>query len=165
MRLSPNFTLEELCVSNTAARMGREIEPDAEITTNLISLCRNVLQPTRELLDTPVIINSGYRPEWLNRRIGGSKTSQHMAGSTKPDRPEEAAVDFRLGTRSKLSLYDAAQMIVESDIPVDQIILEFNSWIHISWSEEPRYEVLTAYSERAEGVSRTRYVQGLIKGS
>ena len=157
MRLSPNFTLEELCVSNTAARMGREIEPDAEVIANLTSLCRNTLQPTRELLDTPVIINSGYRPEWLNRRIGGSKTSQHMEGK---------AVDFRLGTRSKLSLYDAAKMIVDSDIPVDQLILEFNSWIHISWSEEPRYEVLTAYSERAEGVSRTRYMQGLIdKGS
>jgi zinc D-Ala-D-Ala carboxypeptidase len=154
MRLSPNFTLEELCVSNTASRMGREIEPDEVIIANLTSLCRETLQPIRELLDVPVIINSGYRPEWLNRRIGGSKTSQHMKGQ---------AVDFRLGSSIKVSLYDAAQMIVESDIQYDQLILEFGEWIHISWSEAPRGEVLTAYSERAMGRSRTLYSKGLTE--
>ena len=35
MRLTDNFTLEEMCRSNTAARMGRKIDPSEDIIENL----------------------------------------------------------------------------------------------------------------------------------
>jgi len=152
MRLSKNFTANELCVSSTAARLGRPIVLEEQITSNLRALATETLQPVRDLLGIPVIINSGYRPEWLNKRIGGSANSQHMQGF---------AADFRLSSSSDLSLIDACKQIVSSDITYDQLILEHNEWIHISYSENPRYEVLTAFSERSIGISRTQYVKGL----
>ncbi len=85
--ISPHFRLEEFLVSQTAERHGIDMVPSDEIVTNITELCDTVLEPFRKAVDSPVIISSGYRPEALNRMIGGSKTSAHRFGR---------AVDFRV---------------------------------------------------------------------
>ena len=42
-------------------------------------LCSNVLEPVREAFGT-VHVSSGYRPPWLNDRIGGAPQSQPCKG-------------------------------------------------------------------------------------
>jgi len=158
MRLSQNFTLAELCVSDTAERMGRPIEAPKEIIDSLRRGCRTVLQPIRTLNGGPLIINSGYQPEWLNKAIGGSKNSQHMKGQ---------AADFRiLRAQSNRTLLGLCRAIEKSDIPYDQLIYETGTWIHVSWAayaQEPRRQALTMY--RKPGLMankpKTTYVPGL----
>lgn len=38
------------------------------------------LQKLRDLAGTPIVINSGYRSEVHNRKVGGAPHSQHMLG-------------------------------------------------------------------------------------
>ena len=81
MKLSENFTLEELIHSNTAERMGIDNVPkDEKVVENLRSLCLEVLQPLRDYVGAPVHINSGYRCPELNMTVGGVKNSQHCRG-------------------------------------------------------------------------------------
>lgn len=38
------------------------------------------LEALRSTLDRPLIINSGYRAPWYNKKIGGEADSQHLLG-------------------------------------------------------------------------------------
>ena len=72
MRLSKNFTLEEM-----VATSHRKLQdtPTLGIVQNLQKLCVLVLQPLRDILGAPVYINSGYRA-----RVGGVPNSRHLQG-------------------------------------------------------------------------------------
>ena len=48
MKLSSNFTLEELTISQTALRNDIDNIPNEEETENLKQLCINILQPLRD---------------------------------------------------------------------------------------------------------------------
>ena len=85
MRLSKNFTYEELTHSNVAERKGLRNRPktkeeEKKVIENLKALCMEVLQPLRDYLGKPVVISSGYRSEEVNRAVGGVKGSQHLKG-------------------------------------------------------------------------------------
>ena len=80
MNLSKNFSLEEMCRSNTASVRGLPNVPNAEQVKNLQQLCENVLQPLRNHLGKPVVINSGFRTQAVNMAVGGAKNSQHTKG-------------------------------------------------------------------------------------
>lgn len=56
--------------------------------------------------------------------------SQHMTGQ---------AVDF---TARGLTIDETMQRIMQSDIDYDQLIAEYNSWVHISWNDKPRRQTL-----------------------
>ena len=153
-QLTANFTLDEFLVSQTAARHGIDMTPDEDIEKNLKRLAETCMQPIRDQLAAPVIISSGYRPKKLNKLIGGSKTSVH---------PKGRAADFRVvGYTAR----EAAEIIQNMSLPVDQLILEFpesaRSWIHLGIAEdgeEPRGQVLTA--KRGED-GKTIYSVGLV---
>jgi zinc D-Ala-D-Ala carboxypeptidase len=146
MQLSPNFTLEEFLVSQTAARHGIDMTPPQEVIDNLRRLCEKVLQPLRERAGSPVIISSGYRPRVLNDIIGGSKTSAHPFGR---------AADVRVIDMTPL---ETCELIVDMGLEFDQLIHEFGRWVHVGISDEPRSELLTAVNEDG----RTRYIRGLV---
>ena len=129
--LTPHFTLEELVFSQTAARLGIDNTPPPVVVENLKALA-NGLEHVRELLGCPVNINSGYRSEELNARIGGVKNSAHTQGF---------AADFtakEFGTPKQI-----CEAIAASGILFDQLIQE-GTWVHISFAPTMRRHLLTA---------------------
>ena len=79
--------------------------------------------------DTPIIINSGYRSPELNKKVGGSPTSNHLTG---------CAVDIRVygieqAMRYAVILMDYAD---ETKQDYDEILIEKNRygaiWLHFA---------------------------------
>lgn len=124
MKLSPNFSLKELTQSEYAERHGLDNTPDAKTIENLKRMAA-LLEQVRAVCGVPIVVTSGYRSPAVNAGIGGSKTSQHCFG---------CAADIK-GVR--LSIDDMMKKIIASDIKYDQLIKEFNSWVHISVPNEP----------------------------
>ena len=124
MKLSKNFSLEEMCRSNTARVRGLPNVPNAEQVKNLQHLCENVLQPLRDHLGKPVVINSGFRSQAVNMAVGGAKNSQHTKGE---------AADI------KCKDYPYAKEIytwIMDNLKFDQVILERKGkavWVHVSF--------------------------------
>jgi len=61
MKLSNNFSLEELIKSDTANKYGIKNNPNQLELINLKNLATKILQPIREAYGKPIIISSGYR--------------------------------------------------------------------------------------------------------
>jgi zinc D-Ala-D-Ala carboxypeptidase len=134
MRLSENFSLEELTASETAARKGIDNTPSEEVINNLKRLAA-ALQEVRALLNhRAILISSGYRSPELNQAVGGSATSDHCKG---------LAADFicpSYGTPN-----DIIRAIAASGLSFKQVIREFDRWVHLSIPEEgqePRKQAL-----------------------
>ena len=139
MELSKNFTLAELCKSQTATRHNIiNIPTDQNIINNLIAVSNNILQPIRDNFGIPFSPNSGYRSPELNQLLKSKPTSQHCKGE---------AVDIEVPTVSNLDLANWCSV----HLNYDQIILEFynegeptSGWVHISYRlENNRKKYLT----------------------
>lgn len=142
-KLTKNFLLRELLVSQTAVRqeIKEQFEPKQEIVDNLTALCVNVLQPLREQLKLSVNVTSGYRCKKVNTLIGGAKKSQHLVGQ---------AADINVPGKTIEWLF---QFIKKSGLPYDQLIQEFDSWVHVSYnSAGNRGEVLRATKKNGKTV-------------
>ena len=137
MNLTKNFTLKEMYESTTAIRLGIDNTPSDIVIKNLLLLCKKVLQPLREHMDESIKVSSGYRSPDLNKKIGGSKSSQHCLGQ---------AADISCGERTA-ELYN----YIKNNLIFDQIIWEFGTdenpdWVHVSYSStRNRKECLRAY--------------------
>ena len=130
MRLSKNFTYEELTHSNVAERRGinnrpRTKEEEKRVIENLKALCMEVLQPLRDYLGKPVVISSGYRCPELNKAVGGVKNSQHMKGE---------AADIHVDSTEHLL---KIMHFIMDELDFDQLIWERNragtQWVHVSY--------------------------------
>ena len=124
MKLSKNFSLEEMCRSNTASVRGLPNVPNAEQIKNLQHLCENVLQPLRDHLGKPVVINSGFRSQAVNMAVGGAKNSQH----TKGEAADIKCKDFPFAKKIYAWIMD--------NLKFDQVILERKGnavWVHVSY--------------------------------
>lgn len=121
-QLSKYFTLEELIFSQTASRKNLDNNPTPEILENLKFLAEQ-MDRVREILGHPIHVSSGYRSPEVNKAAGSKSTkSQHTQG---------LAMDFTcpgFGNPKKI-----VQAIINSGIEYDQVIHEFNSWVHISF--------------------------------
>lgn len=143
------FTIQELSKSITAQNKRIDNTPGLVETENLIFLVDNVLDPTREKFGKPIIVNSGFRCEKLNKIIGGAKNSQHVTGE---------AVDIQsIGDVFNKQLFD----LIKDNIPFDQLIWEFGNdyqpdWIHVSLKKEGnRHEILKAIKING----KTKYIK------
>lgn len=137
MKLSKNFSLNELTKSYTAIRLGIDNTPNSTELANLRRVAENILQPVRDHYGKSFTPSSGYRGLDLNRAVNSSDTSQHVLG---------CAVDFEV---PGVSNYELAKWINDHLI-FDQLILEFyysgkpySGWVHCSYSTTNRNEVLT----------------------
>ena len=72
MKLTKNFDLKEF-----ECKGGCDMP--LEVYENVIKLAGE-LQKLRTYVDRPIRINSAYRCESHNAKVGGSKTSQHLLG-------------------------------------------------------------------------------------
>lgn len=119
MNLSEHFTLEELTQSDIAQRHSLDNNPDKFAIANLTCLAQ-LLESVRSLFGKPVRINSAYRSIAVNALLGSKPTSQHCIG---------CAADIRI---EGLTPDQIVKKIINSDIKYDQLIREFDSWVHIS---------------------------------
>ncbi len=143
MKLTENFSLNELTKSQTAERKGIDNTPSTEHQENLKSLCEMILQPIRDHFGQVVSVSSGYRSPELCVAIGSSTQSQHAKGQ---------ASDFEIFGVSNKELAD----YIDQNLDYDQLILEYwkgedepnSGWVHCSFTDgNNRKQYLRAYKE------------------
>lgn len=125
-----HFNLSEFFQSSTAAKNGIKNEPSfdekATIVRNINLLVDNVLDPVRDMVNTPIMITSGYRCPQVNRLAGGVDNSQHMSG---------CAADFHVQGYNHSMMYEVFLYIFNT-LEFDQLIYyPSKNIIHISYVE------------------------------
>ena len=128
-RLSPHFKLMEFLLTD---KYPQNI-PTMQDVVNLTYGCLWLLEPAR-LIVGPIIINSGFRNEDVNRKVGGVRNSQHLLGQAADIRPKDPAQ------------FPALVDFFKSWEYTDQL-LTGNGWLHISWNpfSPPRHYVRIGY--------------------
>ena len=117
------FTIAELCRSNTADKFLIDNKCTKEQAANMMALVNNVLDPLREAYGKPIRVNSGFRCEKLNKKVGGSKTSDHLHGMA-------ADITAGIPKENKRLFY----LLQELGLPFKQLIDEKGfSWVHVSY--------------------------------
>ena len=130
IRLSPHFRLGEF--------INQEKYPDNKPTlqdvANMTYGSHLLLEPARQAIGCPIIINSGFRNPRVNRLVGGVAGSQHLVGQAADIRPQDPA-RFQL-------LVD----FLRHHALTDQL-LTATTWLHISWNPfaQPRHYVRIGY--------------------
>ena len=145
-RLSEHFTLAEMC--KTSAKTPDGNIPSHVHIENLKRLCGwleklreryNLRYGTHpqplpkgvgsEYKEEPIIINSGYRSEAVNKAVGGVKGSNHLTG---------CAADIRVAGIEQLVRYAVILMDYadETKQDYDELLLERNKsgtiWLHFA---------------------------------
>lgn len=135
MQLSEHFSLEELVYSQMALRKGLSNTPDEVQVRNLTRLAITVLEPGRILTGVPWHIDSGFRGPLVNAAVGGALNSAHLDGRAGDVLPKGKP------------LRQVFDILRQSDLPYDQIIIECDAWIHLAippLDVPPRREMLLA---------------------
>ena len=129
VRLSPHFLLREFLNLNKYP----ENIPTMQVVANLTYGCHQLLEPAR-LMVGPIIVNSGFRCEAVNRQVGGVRNSQHLVGQAADIRPKDSAQFQTLVEFFRKWEY------------TDQL-LTASTWLHISWNPfaQPRHYVRIGY--------------------
>ena len=131
MNLSPNFTLEELTITDH-----REFknEPNPNETANLVRLASLLEQVKVAIGNKPVMVNSAFRSKQVNDAVGSKDTSQHRVG---------CAADIRVPGMTPDQVVKA---IMAAGLAYDQLIREFDRWTHVSipnhTTDKPRQQAL-----------------------
>lgn len=122
-KITENFTMFEVCYSETALLKGIDNIPTIQVIANATELIKNVLQPIRSHFKAPVKINCIYRSPKLNSDplIKGSSTSQHLTGQ---------AADFVINGVNLFEVFDW----IKHNLNFDQLIFE-QTWIHVSYKK------------------------------
>ena len=139
--LTPHFTLQELCASQTAVKHGIANVPSELEVENLRWLCEGCLEPLREAIGLPVIITSGFRTKALNDKLAhASSTSQHMRGEAADFYVAPGPVSgskFQVSGRRELLIKAFREILTNPKIDFDQLIL-YPSFIHVSYVSKER---------------------------
>ena len=130
IQLSQHFQLSEFC---HLQKYPQNI-PTIQQIANMAYGCRLLLEPAREAIGCPIIVNSGFRNADVNRRVGGVRNSQHLQGQAADIRPKDPQQFQRLVS------------FLKSQALTDQL-LTGPSWLHISWRPFgiPRHYVRISY--------------------
>ena len=120
VKISPHFTLKEICYSDTAIKYNIDNIPNEKIINNAKELCLNVLEKVRIHFNSPLKINCLYRGELVNKKVGGTKLSQHLTGH---------AADFYVVGHTIQEVFD----YIKNNLMFDQLIHE-GTWIHVSFN-------------------------------
>lgn len=127
MRLSAHFSFEEATISQTAARLGIENEPSDAVIKNMEKAALGMELVRLELNQNLIHVSSWFRCLELNRAIGSKDTSAHVTGF---------AVDFTCPTYGNPDTI--VRKIIASKVPFQQIIREYDRWVHIAFNGTDR---------------------------
>jgi zinc D-Ala-D-Ala carboxypeptidase len=122
MNLTEHFTLAEL--THTDHREFDNVPNEAELE-NLKRLAAFLEDVKVVLGGRPIMVNSAFRSKQVNDAVGSKDSSQHRIG---------CAVDIRV---PQLTPDQVVRAIIESDLPYDQVIREFDRWTHLSIPNTP----------------------------
>ena len=125
MNLTEHFTLDELTSSESAERNGWDNTPNDKELENLKRLAEFLEDVKAVLGGKPIMVSSGYRGKQVYDSVGSKDTSQHRTG---------CAVDIRV---PQLTPDQVVKAIIESGLPYDQVIREFDRWTHVSIPNTP----------------------------
>ena len=127
--LSRHFTLGEFLHLDKYP----ENIPSVQDVVNMTYGCHQLLEPARIIVG-PIIINSGFRSDSVNRKVGGVSNSQHLFGQAADIRPKDPAQFQRL-----VDFFKSWEF-------TDQL-LTGRGWLHISWNPfaPPRHFVRINY--------------------
>ena len=153
MNLTKNFTLEEMTKSETALRYDIDNTPNEQEISAMKLLAEKVLQPVRDHFGKGVKVNSGFRNQDVNQKVGGSRNSDHIRGQ---------ACDIEIPGVPNAELAEW----IKDNLQFNQLILEFytpgvpdSGWVHVSYiPEDNKKQVLTATKKNG----KTVYLQGLV---
>jgi hypothetical protein len=122
--ISKHISIEEATLSPTALRFKIDNTPSEEILSAMKLVAEKCFEPLREWYGKSIKINSFYRCDALNKKVKGSKTSQHVKGE---------AIDLSAGSKTEnKKLFDWLKVNVE----FDQLINEYDyTWVHVSYSK------------------------------
>lgn len=120
-QISPNFSYAEMTFSEAALRQGLSNDPPDSAVACLVRLCDDLLEPARDLLGVHLHVNSGYRSVEVNRVVGSTAIhSAHLDGRAADVVPIGMNLNVAFNKlRNRLKGWD-------------QLIIECNSWLHIS---------------------------------
>lgn len=147
------FSIKECCVSASYPKLVEVPQEGSSIYNNLTYLIER-LDVIREKWGSAINVTSGYRPEKLNKAVGGSKTSFHRLGLAADIHPKNG------------NIMDLAECIINSGLEYDQLILEFVTvknkeisdckWIHIGFARvNPRKQILAYNGQQYKPVKIT----------
>jgi zinc D-Ala-D-Ala carboxypeptidase len=117
MNLTPHFTYDELTF--TDHRKFDNTPGTAELA-NLYRLADFLEQVKALLGGKPIIVSSAFRSKAVNDAVGSKDSSQHRRG---------CACDFRV---PGMTPDEVVKAIINSGLPYDQVIREFDRWTHVS---------------------------------
>lgn len=137
MKIADHFTIKELTDTSYEDVLAENILYALDHFNELCRLAQ-FCERVRSVLNVPMNITSGVRCPKLNKKIGGVDTSDHI---------KLMAVDF---VPSKIKLKTAFDKIRRSNLDFKQLILEKNTWIHISIGDKK--ECLTYDGKRYKRV-------------
>ena len=132
-KLTEHFTLGEMTKTSSKTKDGNI--PSHVAIENLKRLC-GWLEMLREVWNErygegndPIIINSGYRSWEVNKRVGGSSTSNHLVGCAA----DIKCLGVEQALRYAVILLDITD---ESQEDFDELLIERSSrgnyWIHFA---------------------------------
>lgn len=149
VKLSDNFWLSEFVESDTANTRGIANNINNPDHLDAIIHTARSMEIVRAILgNTAITITSGYRNPELNKAVGGVSNSDHALGY---------ACDFKHGFMTPAN----AMAIISSragdyGLRYDQIINEFDNWVHISFN--PRYRRQNLIASKVAGKTEYRVV-------
>jgi len=153
-RISEHISYKEATKSKTAIKYSINNTPTKETLERMKYVAEEVFEPVREHFLVPIGITSFYRSKDLNKKLGGSPTSEHVWGSAMDIDADVAGMI----TNKQIFNY------IKKNLEFNQLIWEFGTdkepdWVHVSCKESGnKNEILKAYKEKDwKGSMVTKY--------
>ena len=111
--MTRNFTIEEF-----QCRCGCEMPSD--VLANIEDLAEE-LQVVRQVVESPIAINSGYRCYSHNKAVGGAKSSQHLLGK---------AVDIVIKGHKPSDTYSLLELLIKDGVILEGGLGKYSTFTH-----------------------------------